>query len=174
MTSTRGGGGPGSPAAAAAPRGVLGQPGVLAEAEQLGDPLGDQVALVDIGEQLGQPAPGLRGGVVGAIPAAWRTTSTIGHMVTLSPNAGSGPEDLGLVAEAADELVDQARLADPGRAEHADQVAGPLGGRPLEQPPQQLLLAAPPDHGRDRPPGSARAVGQDLEQPPDVLRLGGP
>ena len=30
-----------------------------------------------------------------------------------------------------------------------------------------------PDHGRDRPPGPARAVGQDLQQPPDVLRLGG-
>ena len=32
-------------------------------------------------------------------------------------------------------------------------MAGPLGGRPLEQPQQQLLLAAPPDHGRDRSPG---------------------
>jgi hypothetical protein len=40
----------------------------------------------------------------------------------------------GLVAEAAHELVDQARLADAGRAEDADQVAGPLGGGPLEQP----------------------------------------
>jgi hypothetical protein len=52
-------------------------------------------------------------------------------------------------------------------------VAGPLGGRPLEQPQQQLLLAAPADHGRDRAPDPGGAVGQDLEQAPDVLRLGG-
>jgi hypothetical protein len=81
-------------------------------------------------------------------------------------------QDGGLVAEAAHELVDQARLAHPGRAEDADQVAGPLGGGPLEQPLQQLLLAGAADHGRDRPPGPARAVGQELQQAPDLLRLG--
>ena len=81
-------------------------------------------------------------------------------------------QDGGLVAEAATNSSTRRDLPDPGRAEDADQVAGPLGGRPLEQP-QQLLLAAPADHGRDRPPGPARAVGQDLQQPPDLLRLGG-
>ena len=73
------------------PEGVLGQVGVLAEAEQLGDPLGDERGPGRLGEQLGQPAPGLRGGVVGAIPAACLTTSTIGHRVTLSPKAGQWP-----------------------------------------------------------------------------------
>ena len=43
------------------PEGVLGQPGVLAEAEQLGDPLGDQRAPVLAADQLGQPGLGLLG-----------------------------------------------------------------------------------------------------------------
>ena len=54
-------------------------------------------------------------------------------------------QDGRLVAKAANELVDQARLPDPGRAEDADQVAAALGGRPFEQPQQQLLLALPAD-----------------------------
>jgi hypothetical protein len=53
-------------------------------------------------------------------------------------------------------------------------VAGPLGRRPLEQPQQQLLLEGPADQGRDWPPGAAGTVGQDLQQAPDVLGLGGP
>jgi hypothetical protein len=154
---------------------ALGQVGVLAEAEQLGDPLGDEVALVDIGEQLGQPAPRLLRRVVGGDPG--RLPDDLDHRPqgdAVPEGRAAAAQDVGLVAEAADELVDQARLPDPGRAEDADQVAGPLGGRPFEQLPQQRLLAAPPDHGRDRPTGPARAIGQCLEQPPDVLRLGGP
>jgi hypothetical protein len=42
-------------------------------------------------------------------------------------------QDLGLITEAGHELVDQARLADPGRAQHAHQVRAALGDRPLEQ-----------------------------------------
>ena len=124
-------------------------------------------------EQLGQPGPGLLGRVVGADPG--RLADDLDHR----PQGHAVPEgravaaqDAGLVAEAGHELVDQARLPDPGRAEHADQVAAPLGGRPLVQVPEQLLLAGPPDHGRDRAAGPARAVGQHLQQPPDVLRLG--
>ena len=157
------------------PEGVLGQAGVLAEAEELGDPLGDQVAPLHPGQQLGQPGPGLLGRVVGRDPG--RLADDLDHR----PHGHAVPEgravaaqDAGLVAEAGHELVDQPGLPDPGRAEHADQVAGALGGRPLEQLLEQLLLAAPPDHGGDRPPGPAGAVGEHLQQPPDVLRLGCP
>ena len=157
------------------PEGVLGQAGVLADAQQLGDPLGDQRAPLLAPEQLGQPAPGLLGGVVGADPG--RLADDLDHRPqgdAVAEGRAVAAQDGGLVPEAGHELVDQPGLADPGRAEHAHQVAGPLGRRPLEQPQQQLLLAAPPDHGRGRPPGPAGAVGQDLQEAPDVLRLGRP
>ena len=125
MTSTRAGGGPGSPAAAAAPRGVLGQVGALAEAEQLGDPLGDERCPARhrrAARPAGSwPAWGSRRGDPGRLP------DDLDHRPQGdAPEGRAVPaQDLGLVAEAADELVDQARLADPGRAEDADQVAGP-------------------------------------------------
>jgi hypothetical protein len=165
-----------SPAAAPAPRRCPRagrRPG--REAEELGDPLGDQVAPLHPGQQLGQPGPRLLGRVVGRDPG--RLADDLDHRPhghTVPEGRAVAAQDAGLVAEAGHELVDQPGLPHPGRAEHADQVAGALGGRPLEQLLEQLLLTAPPDHGRDRPPGPAGAVGEHLQQPPDVLRLGCP
>jgi hypothetical protein len=156
------------------PEGVLGQPGVLAaQAEQLGEALGDQRAPLLATQQPGQAGPGLLGRVVGGDPG--RLADDLDHR----PQGHAVPEGRavaaqhgGPVAQAGHELVDQPGLADAGRSQHGHQVAAALGGRPLEQPQQQLLLAITAEHGGDRPPDASRPGGEDLLQPPHLLRLG--
>jgi hypothetical protein len=78
-----------------------------------------------------------------------------------------GSQDPGL--QRGDELVDQARLAHASRAEHGDQVAGPLGVHSLVPLREHVQLELAADHGSGRPRGSERALGEDLEEPPHGL-----
>ena len=103
-------------------------------------------------------------------PNAWATISAIGRKVIPSPygQAAAG-EDARAVAELGRPLREQARLADAGRAEDREEVAGAAlhraGERVLEEPP----LAPAADHRRAQP----RRVGPRRVEAEQPVRLDG-
>jgi len=83
----------------------------------------------------------------------------------LAVGQAPAPEDPAPVGGPAGELLDETRLADPGRAQHGEQQAGPFAGRAPERALQQLQLVVPADHGRVQVPFERLHVGQHLDQP---------
>ena len=77
----------------------------------------------------------------------------------------------GLCARVRQQLVHQARLPDPGRAEHRHEFARVVANRFLEDLPQpdELILAA--DHRRIQPTRVGRRSGDNCEQSPRVHGL---
>ena len=86
------------------------------------------------------------GGSLSARPAASVTTSTIGQNVIPSPYGRHRPRSATARSPVVvEELLDQARLADAGRAQDREELALPPGDRPFERLPQQRGLALPVD-----------------------------
>ena len=81
-------------------------------------------------------------------------------------------EHVGPVADPADEVGDQAGLADPGSAEHGDEVAAAAGDRAFESVLEGTGLALAADHRRVEAAGAAVLAGADREQAVRRDRLG--
>src|SRR5439155_16930155 len=71
-----------------------------------------------------------------------------------------------------DELADEPRLADPGRADHGrDEAVAGLHPR-VEAAPQRGQLAPPTHHRGARAPAQAQAVGREPPDPPRAHAAG--
>src|SRR5581483_6455388 len=84
--------------------------------------------------------------------------------------AGAG-DDPRTVAEAAQRLAHEPRLADARRAEHGEQVAGALAHGPRERPLEQGQLALAADHRRVEAPRPRRRSREDGDEPVRAHRL---
>ena len=82
-------------------------------------------------------------------------------------------EDVGVLAHLLEEVGDEPRLADAGRAEQREEPAGAVGGGVLVVAPEPPPFAFPADERRLQVAGEAGRVGEHLEQPEghDRLRL---
>ena len=80
-------------------------------------------------------------------------------------------EHLGVVAEAAEQLCDESRLADACRPEDGEEVTRGLGGGPLEGLVQQRQLTAAADHRCVLPPLESRYILPNGHESKSVDRL---
>ena len=82
-------------------------------------------------------------------------------------------QDVGVVADALEEVGDEARLADPGGTEEREEPARAVGDRVLVVAPEPLPLALAADERSLRVAGERSRVAEHLEEPErlDGLRL---
>ncbi len=80
-------------------------------------------------------------------------------------------QDVCAVSDAFEEVRDEARLADAGRAEEGEQPAGAVGDGVLVVAPEALPLALAADERRLRVACERRGVAQHLEEPERLDRL---
>ena len=88
----------------------------------------------------------------------------------LAVREAAAAQDVGLVAYALEEVGDEARLADPGRAEEREELARAVGDRVLVVAPEPLALALAAD---ERCLGVARERSRVAEHVEEPVRLDG-
>ena len=100
----------------------------------------------------------------------------LGHRVPRDPLAvreAAAAQDLSVSrGMGSEELLDQAALAGAGGAQHREQLAGPVGGSPLEGPLEERRLPRPPHHRGVEAPGPHRGQRGDPGDPVRGDRLG--
>ncbi len=143
-----------------------------AEAERLQDQLGDQLCLFLPGEQLGdRGARGLR------VRRGLRAED-LPHDLGQRPVGDAFPVGKAVAvqhrrfrADLAHELLDQARLADPGRPQHGQEVARAILPSAREDAAQRAQLVLAADQRRIEAPRTTRRERQHLGDPQRVDRL---
>ena len=136
---------------------LAGAGAAAAETERVEDQLADQVGLVLAGKELGdRSARRLR---AGRFLAAQDLAHDLGQRPVrdaLAVREAVAVQHRGFLAEVVRELLDEARLADPGRPEHCQQPAGAMVHDARERAPEhaELLLAA--DERRIEAAGTGR------------------
>ena len=92
----------------------------------------------------------------------------------LAVREAAAAQDVGRVADALEEVRDEARLADPGRAEQREEPARAVGDRVLVVAPEPLALALAADERRLEVARERRRVAEHLDEPERLDRLGLP
>jgi hypothetical protein len=166
-------GGQGLQQAAGRPDGLLDRGRGGLKADQLPDPLGRQRPVRrPPGQQGGQLRPGRRRRV--AQPDPGRLADHLGQRpegAAVAVRQAAADQHRRTVPEPAGRLQDQPGLADPGAAEHGQQVQGGLGGGPLVRPLEQLQLRGSAHERGVVAAGAAGRPGTHRQQP--VGRLAG-
>ena len=92
----------------------------------------------------------------------------------LAVREAAAAQDVCAVSDAFEEVRDEARLADAGRAEEREQAACAVGDGVLVVAPEALALALAADERRLRVARERRGVAQHLEEPEGLDGLGLP
>ena len=92
----------------------------------------------------------------------------------LAVGEAAAAQDVGRVADALEEVGDEARLADAGRAEEREEPARAVGDGVLVVAPEPLTLALAADERRLEVARERRGVADHLEEPERLDRLGLP
>jgi hypothetical protein len=160
-------GGQGLQQAAGRPDGLLDRGRVGLQPDQLADPLGHQRpvrrAPVQQGGQFGpcrrrrvlQPDPGSLADHLGQRPEG----------AAVAVRQAAADQDRRPLPEPAGRLQDQPGLADPGPAEHGQEVQGGVAGGPLVGPLEQLQLRGPADERGVVAAGAAGRARAHRQQP---------
>ena len=126
--------------------------------------------LARVGLALDEPLDSLAGNLAGCPPDE---VSERPVRDSLAVGEASSGEDGGLFVDARQQLLDEPRLADPGRPDDVDHAALARPDRLLERRAQAAQFPIASDHRRIEPPGEGRRAREHAEQAPRAhgLRL---